>query len=432
MATVNLPRFSLSKNITCVTCSTEVTVFDFEGSEYVTCSKCFSYLHATDKGYNFIKKLTKPLLEPVLKIGSKGLLDGDEFIVITYLEKKERDTSYSWREYLVYNFNKGYATLVEFDGHWSIVKGENFIPELKDIKNDLFNDINYNKISFSLFNKYTPVVKAMIGEADWDVINDKVNAFEFIAPPFMLVKENPGPIFYLGEYIEASTIATAFGANIDIFPTKIGIGATQPSKFFDKWNNLFTISGIAIILVLVIHLLVGFIKPEKELLNQDFSLTHVILNGTDEVKPFVSPDFIIDDVSSNIEFTMSSAVDNNWLEATIVLVNEGNNQTWEVTKGIEHYSGYEGGESWSEGSQTANIMLSNIPQGKYHLNIYPATGDVLRNNLYIKAIANSSLWRNTLLTALLLCIYPAYCWIRMKNFEKKRWDNSDHSPYTSS
>ena len=126
---------------------------------------------------------------------------------------------------------------------------------------------------------------------------------------------------------------------------------------------------------------------------------------------------------------MRSFVSNNWLEATVVLVNDKTNETWEVTKGIEYYHGWEDGESWAEGSQSSSIILSEIPRGDYHFNIYTASGDAAQSMVQIKVVSNVTLWRNILLTILVLSLYPIYCWYRMRNFEKKRWMNSDHSPY---
>ena len=453
MASINKTSYPATESVDCPKCNAEITLHDPEGSEYLACANCGSYLKFTTNDELIIKKPHKKLsLKPLLPIGLKGVLQGDEFKVIAYAEKKEKGTKYAWREYILYNFIKGYATLVEYDGHWSIIKGANFIPELNTIDSDRFRNVSYNNISFRLFNKYTPVAIELVGEFDYDVLDDRTKAREFIAPPFLIVEEvddNNIPIFYLGEYLEPKIVAEAFSLNIDLFPSKVGIGAIQPSKFYERWNSLFTISGIAIVLVLVIHLIIGQLKPEKELINDSFTINPIVstrtdtasitsnsiaappATDTDEFKSFVTPSFNINDEASNIEFNLSSPVDNNWLEATIVLVNEDDNKTWEVSKGIEYYSGVESGESWSEGSRTAEIMVSNIPKGKYHLNVYPAAGSRSQTYIDIKATANSSMWRNTLLTALLLCIYPAYCWVRMRYFEKSRWDNSDFSPFST-
>lgn len=445
MATINTNSFPLSETVDCPKCQHEITVLDPVGSEYIACPTCNCYFQYTAKGeLKLVEELKAPELPPLMAIGSTAKLHDDEFKLIAYTEKKESDASYAWREYLLYNHSSGYATLVEYDGHWNFIKGQNFYPDLAEISHTFHRTVSYNNLNFTLFNKYRPMLTAMVGEADWDVLNENTRVTELIAPPFMLIREEIGQNtinFYLGEHITADEVANAFAIDVNHMPTQIGIGANQPSRFAEKWNTLVSFTCLAVIAVLLLHLFIGFIKPEKELINQGFTLSRVQTNDTTgfefnttgayELKPFVTPSFTIDDRSSNIEFDINSEVSNNWLEATIVLVNETDNKTWEVNKGVEHYNGYEGGEAWSEGSTTAKIMLSNIPKGKYHLNVYPATGDANRDTLNIKAVANASLWRNTLITCLLLCLFPLYCWIRMRNYEKKRWNNSDYSPFVS-
>jgi hypothetical protein len=171
------------------------------------------------------------------------------------------------------------------------------------------------------------------------------------------------------------------------------------------------------------------IKPEKVVMNEAFSITRDTTKTTNDFKAFATPSFVMDERSAAVEFEMKSYVDNNWLEATIVLVNEKTNQTWEVTEGIEYYHGYEGGENWSEGSQSATVLLSSIPEGRYHLNIYPASGDETGNSIYFRITANITTWMNFIISCLLLCLYPLYCWYQMHNFEKGRWLNSDYSPF---
>ncbi|MFN0256547.1 DUF4178 domain-containing protein [Pedobacter ureilyticus] len=434
MTKLSLSSFPANTYVTCKQCAKEINIYHLADCDFIVCPACRAYLeHTAGTEFQLKRTLNKLEFVPVITIGSIGIIDDEEFKVIAYIEKREKDTSYKWREYILFNYAIGYATLSEFDGHWSIIKGKEFFPDLVDIKDGHSSNIRYLNSDFQLFNKYTPQTIAALGEFGEDILVSKINAVEFVSSPYMLVKEKQGQKFeyYFGEYIEPKKIATAFNIDINTFPNRIGIGAIQPSKYLDRWNSLFTITGLAIIGVLLIHLLMGYLKPEKELFYESFQLIHSEVNGNNTIKSFASPSFDITDNSSNLEFFISSAVNDNWLEASMVLVNEQDNRTWEVSKGFEYYSGYEDGESWSEGDRYAEIMLSNIPKGKYHINIYPYSGDPNRDTLLVKVTANASMWRNTLLTCLALCLYPAYCWYRMRNFEKKRWDNSNYSPFVS-
>lgn len=427
--------FKLSETITCSICKQDIVLYEPAKSEYIVCPSCFSYLHIFTRAETRLnRKLDQPDKILVLKLGSTGNIHGTEFKVIAYLEKKEAGTDYHWREYILTSHVKGYVTLSEFDGHWNFIASKDFLPDYKEpISYGL--SIGYKDVEYKLFNRYTPVVTAMLGEVDWDVVNEKVKATEYIAPPFMVVKEvgktSHQTDYYIGEYLDAEVIANAFNIDKNDLPQQIGIGANQPSKAFDRWTASLKITGVAIILVLLFHILFHIVKPEKELINDDFLIVYDTKGGPDAFKSFITPSFTLDDESSNIEFEIASLVDNNWLETTIVLVNESDNKIWEVSKGIEYYHGTEDGESWSEGSTRESVMLSEIPQGKYHLNVYPSSGDVFRNNLYIKAVSNVTMWGNTITTILLLCIFPAICWLLMRDYEKRRWNNSNFSPFVN-
>ncbi|MFC1224582.1 DUF4178 domain-containing protein [Pedobacter sp. BG31] len=426
--------FKLSETIPCSVCKQNIVLYDSAKSEYIACPSCYSYLHIVNRvECRLNKKLNQPEKVVVLKLGSTANIHGTDFQVIAYLEKKESNTIYAWREYILNSLEKGYVTLSEFNGHWNFIAGKEFLTDYKQPTN-CGQNVNYKDIEYELFNKYSPIVTAMLGEVDWDVVNERVKATEYVAPPFMIVKEVMNKPkyhtdYYIGEYLSSDEIATAFNLNKSSLPEQIGIGANQPSQAYDRWISSLKATCIATIVVLLLHVLFGVVKPEKELINDNFLITYDAKAGADAFKPFITPSFVMEDESSNIEFDIASGVDNNWLETTIVLVNEANNQTWEVSKGIEYYHGIEDGESWQEGSTEESILLSDIPKGKYHLNVYPSSGDTYRNNLFIRATANVSMLRNTLITIMILCLFPAICWYLMRNYEKRRWDNSDFSPF---
>ncbi|OOQ57551.1 DUF4178 domain-containing protein [Mucilaginibacter pedocola] len=462
MATTNLKAFPYSEDFNCPKCHTPITLYDPEGSEFCVCTSCTSFLRFIASETAVVQKQApRPTEKPVLKLGSVGLFRGYQFKVIAFVEKKEQGNPYAWREYILYNYEKGYANFAEYDGHWNFVAGKDFFPELDELKDKGWNFINYQENEYTLFNKYTAVTTALVGEFDWDILFEKPKTSEFIAPPQILYKEHVPNYsraqFYLGRYAEPEEIADAFKIDVNTFPERVGIGANQPSAAAKRWFAINKFFPVIIILLAAIGFAASYISPKVPLLET----THVMERDTtkaDEFKPFITPSFELTKQSA-LDFKINADVDNNWAEATVVLVNEKDNQSWEVTESIEYYHGYEDGESWSEGSQQTDVLLSAIPAGKYHLNVYPAAGAppapvtvpattsfsadsaVVANTggstasyaagpaLHISATANPIIWKNFFVSLLLLCIYPAFAWYRMRAYEKKRWMNSDYSPY---
>ena len=434
MATVNLKSFPYSEDVACPQCKSPVTLYDPEGSDYCVCVSCNSFIRFIANDTPVIQKQAPPIQkQPVLKLGSVGLFNGYNFKVIGYIEKKEKDASYTWREYTLYNYEKGYANFAEYDGHWTFVAGKEFYPGLEKLIDRSWKFIDYEENEYNLFNKYTAITTALIGEFDWDILREQAKTSEFVAPPniIYLERDKPGTQtadFYLGRYAQSAEIADAFKTDIKLFPQKIGIGANEPSAHAKRWGAVSKLTPLLIVLVAVIGFIASYINPQYQVMDNDYNIAPDSAK-VNEFKPFITPSFELKNSSSALEFSIRSDIDNNWLETTVVLVNEKDNQSWEVTESIEYYHGYEDGESWAEGSQEASVLLSAIPRGKYHLNIYPASGDGSNKNIHISINVNPIIWRNVLITILLLCLYPLYTWFRMRNYEKRRWMNSDYSPY---
>jgi len=435
MATISIKSFSQPEKIECPHCNSTITLYDPAGSEFCACGFCKSYIQFVDEVPKVIKNLSPTELKPTIPLGSEGTLQDIPFKVIGYIEKDEGNKAYpGWREYVLYNYETGHAILSEYNGHWNFIQGKAYLPNLEKVKYGN-GYVVYDEYEYKLFHKYTPRTLSLLGEFDWDVVNEKVNTSEFIAPPYIIARETgygtkkKDVEYYFGEYLEPEVIANAFNLDVNLFPAKVDIISNQPSKAYADWKWSLQISLYLVLALLAIQFFVVWLKPEQVLVDSVYNLTYTPEKGINEFKPFVSSAFNVTDDSSPLEITIGSGIDNNWLETTVVLVNEATNQTWEVTKGIEYYQGWEEGERWSEGETSGEVLLSEIPKGKYHLNIYTASGDPLRDALSIKVMSNVTLWRNLLVCIFVLSLFPAYTYLRMRNFEKRRWSNSDYSPF---
>ncbi len=418
--------FPEPQEVVCPNCKNPITLFDPDGTEFCVCSSCHLYITFNKSNYPVsVGKVYEPVKERLIPLGAEGRLLDHTFKVVACLEKKEEGKAYAWTEYMLYNFEKGYAVLSVYDGHWNLVTGVEFHPKLKRLRSRS-KLLTFQKEEYDLFNTYSPEVISLAGELRWDVLKDNLTISEFIAPPLMIFREEKAreePEFFLGRYIEPVEIADAFKLDLKLFPPKKGIGANQVSRFAGQMKDLWPVARYFIIAMVVIQGLIMILKPETEAINLS---REAIPSSTGSFK---TGSFTVDDEHSALEIELYSDIYNNWLEATSVLVNEKTNQTWEVTQGIEYYSGYEDGERWSEGSTETSVLLSSIPAGTYHLNIYPATGEEFPKNFNMRVTLNATLWRNLLCTILLVLIYPLFAWYMARRFEKKRWLNSDFSPY---
>jgi hypothetical protein len=435
MATTSITAFPVSEIVDCPNCDSSITLYDPAGSEFCVCGFCQAYIQFVNEVPKRIKTLSPLQLKPTIPLGAEGILQDISFKLIGYIEKDEGNSAYpGWREYVLYNYEKGYAILSEYNGHWNLIFDKTYLPNLEKV---VYGNgyVVYDGFEYKLFHKYKPRVLSSLGEFDWDIVKERISTSEFIAAPYIISREvglggnNKDINYYFGEYLEPEIIADAFKLDVSLFPAKVDILSNQPSKAYNNWKWSLHTTLYLILALLLIELLVVWAKPEQVLVDSIYNLTYDPDKGVNEFKPFVSSAFKVEDDSSPLEIGISSGLNNNWLETTIVLVNEVTNQTWEVTKGIEYYQGVEDGESWTEGETSAEVLLSEIPKGKYHLNIYTASGDPMRDVLAVKVVSNVTLWRNLLVCILVLCLFPAYTYLKMRSFERKRWSNSDYSPF---
>jgi hypothetical protein len=89
----------------------------------------------------------------------------------------------------------------------------------------------------------------------------------------------------------------------------------------------------------------------------------------------------------------------------------------------------EDGESWREGDRSANAVISGLPAGRYHLNLYPSPEAGLGDTeLVLELEQHTGFASNVVLILLLMSVLPLYQWARHSAFETSRWENSDFAP----
>jgi hypothetical protein len=146
-----------------------------------------------------------------------------------------------------------------------------------------------------------------------------------------------------------------------------------------------------------------------------------------EQKIFVTPSFNLMGGTKNLELYLSSPISNDWFFSEFSLVNEEDGTEYDFTKEIEFYYG----QGWAEGSKSGEAILSQIPEGKYHLNIYPEfSSSILANGYFdIELRRDVPISANFYYTCLLLLIYPVFYLFRKRYKESRRWQDSEYSPY---
>jgi hypothetical protein len=176
--------------------------------------------------------------------------------------------------------------------------------------------------------------------------------------------------------------------------------------------------------------LVQAITAKDQLLASDnFTLTAE--NRNDER---ISAPITLGPEQANVCMSSHASLRNNWAELNATLLNEATLERRSIQLGMEFYSGIDGGEHWSEGSQSASGCFPAVPGGSYRLILDADAGELGWGSLGTGQAMGYQLsrdvpiWSNWLALLLALLPYPLYLWLRHHSFEYARWSESDYMP----
>src|SRR5258707_988394 len=85
------------------------------------CSACGAIVDAGDENLKVLSRFhAKAKIEPLIPLGTRGVLLAEKLEVIGYLRRKVvvEGVPYEWGEYLLWNPYKGFRWLNEYNGHW--------------------------------------------------------------------------------------------------------------------------------------------------------------------------------------------------------------------------------------------------------------------------------------------------------------------------
>ena len=115
---------------------------------------------------------------------------------------------------------------------------------------------------------------------------------------------------------------------------------------------------------------------------------------------------------------------NDWAYVTADLVNQQEGSVVGVDADLEHWSGVEDGEAWSEGSRHADDMIGPQPSGAYVLRLEGQRGNA--GDAIVDVEVHQGIFRARYLG--LACLVLGIPWLVLGlyawSFEKKRWENS--------
>lgn len=401
-------------------------------AERIYCPYCGAGHDITAGKLAFFQTLKKKRVTPAIPLGSKGSIDGAEYVVAGFMERSVKfDQVYYWTEYLLYNREAGYRWLVHSDNHWSVVTPLRPGEVVDHGGLAAAKAVHYDGLRYRLFQEATATVTYVLGEFYWKVeVGEQVDTSDYIAPPLGISKEvtrsGPSEVAYShARYVNPEDIETAFG--VHGLPRPSAIGPMQPYTGV----KLYRLWGSFIVLLWVLAIAIAVANPSRKLLDRTWDLA-----GEPELPDggrviFTDPFTISGD--SNVMVEASANVNNSWAYVAGDLVNVDTNRYDAFEFPLEYYHGVDDGESWSEGSRERRVFLARPEPGSYALRLAaewqegrgaPALRVVVREGVFR--------WTHFFFALVAISLFPLLSGFMHLQWETARWRDSDFSPFGTS
>ncbi|RYD99314.1 MAG: DUF4178 domain-containing protein [Sphingobacteriales bacterium] len=405
----------------CASCGKEVYIPYFPLVKNFVCPHCTTLNKFTERWrWERDQKVVRLQRNAAAKIplGTKLRLLGDDFKVIGATIKEDNQDA-QWQEFTLYcETDGGFAFLSVFNGNFMLVYETMEFPLLPSVGQSV---IYYEDTHYRFYNDYTTQLLWAEGYVfdDFASNNRRGFTYDYIAPPYLFSLERDGDknnYWFRGEYVDRKELEKQ-QPPLEL-PKKTGLGTLEPASKFTS-RQLIIGGALAAILFILVHLGIDLTgTPAKVVLSNTYSFSDTTKNIE-----ITSETFELNNFRTNVGIAISSDVQNNWVSLNYALVNTETGQEYNAGKDLEYYSGYDGGESWSEGSNAYDHLFTAVPKGKYVLNIEAEKGTDagIVTSLYVKAQAGSKRALNFWFPFIIILSWPVILLIRNYSREQERW-----------
>lgn len=412
------------KEVICPACLKGNSLYLHDLASHYVCKSCDKYIHIGEHKAEDNKN-SGSKVDLFWPIGKTGIIRGVNYQFVGAVLRKESGQKYTWLEYCLFNPFHGFAYLTEYTGNWILLKETHKFPQTKVNTHTIANDEGEE---YQLFLRYKTDCVKLVGEFPYDAKDETVKLIkEFINPPIMyLMKEySHQTVWFKGEHISFKELTKAFG-DAELINEKIGKGSIEP-QILGMWYTNFGFYAALCLLLMVVFTFVAERQFEpKKVFSHVYEYSYYDTSNRVQV----SNSFKLEEGINNLEFNFGTQLEQNWIELEVTLVNEDHEEEYTLTKEMYFYSGSDDEGYWKDGANNWRDVFCNIPAGNYHLIVTPYTSPKQDNvsvvmDVYRGVPIESNLyWFGGLLAIL---VYIQY--LRVMNFERNRWSNSNYSAY---
>lgn len=411
------------RSISCTECAAPLHLHGGHKVRTLTCSYCGSVLDMRDE-YKVLHSFLNRRRPPApFELGASAELRGVQFTIIGLIEFQTADCS-GWLEYSLYSPTHGYAWLEIENGHFVLSHRVRDAP-LTAVPTARKQTFKARGRTFEVFERYSAKITYVEGELTWIArAGDAVLITDAVDPPFVYSIERTAEEeeYSFGEYIEAQTVYAAFGIK-DAPPKPSGVHPAAPFRESGITAAMSRAAMFFVPLALGLSLYALLWGNGAPLLSTDISTEQFTAGSQTET-------FDVSDANSLLQLELHSQLNNAWAWFEVEILKDSE-VVYSLGKQISYYSGYDGGEHWSEGNQSAKAYFKLPQAGTYALSVTGVGGTGERGttpqNASLRVSVREGVVVGRYFLALLVITSLAFAWRHLARliFETRRWQDDD-------
>jgi len=412
--------------VKCRSCGAPLVIRAAGHSQAVVCDNCGTIADATNANATILQEVKKrERITPKIPLGSSGDWQGARYEVVGFQRREitVEGTEYSWDEYVLFNPQQGFRYLSEYQGHWNDITVLDETPAGTGKGRHAARELNGR--SFAPFQSAFARTTFVLGEFPWRVkVGEGWQVRDFTSPPFLLSSEGAAKdaTWSLGTYVDGQDLWRAFSVT-GALPRPVGIYVNQPSPYAGQsiWYWQVFAALFALLLSIVAFRVA---TSSRTVFEQQYVFTPASANPV-----FVTEPFTLDGRTSDVAVTFAANnLSNNWIFLGATLINDETNVALDFGRDLSYFFGVEDGESWSEGSKSARVVLPTVAPGRYYLRVEPEGDTANRTpvSYVIKIQRDAPVWGFYIGALALLALPPFVVMWRENVFEQRRWAESDY------
>lgn len=419
------------RQINCTDCGAGLDVLGGGRVRVHVCSYCGAELDAQDD-YKVLAKF-RDMRRPIspFQLGMTGQLWGADFTVIGTIGWRETHMgqTWDWADHQIFSPTHGYAWLtVEDTGHVTYTRKVRDVPEpatLSALRIETSESRPSARLGGRRYRYYASGrARITFVEGEFNFVpklHDELVYAELLGPDRMMTYAQSGG--------EKEIETTHLPDRVDIFdsfgvPKEDWFAArgVHPLERFERSDlggfarNLYLIAAVVALL-----LAIGFSSFGE----------NIASTGDARITRTQAVPFTVTAPRGLTVISLTTDATNAWSWFEAELYDAEDNAVASFERGVEFYTGREGGESWSEGSRTARTRVS-IPPGDYTLEVTQLESGTWSSGREPRTVrvdvrqgAASTIWLYGL-AALFALLGGAFLFQRGLH-EYRRWSGSDWS-----